>query len=118
MSNLIFLVPEQFHFLLDVFPDLQGQKGDMDNQPLATLVDIDLPSKDLLLASLLERVNAFFEAWIKEDAFSPSTSILAFWQIDNFGMHGTIHLLSKFGIGPPDKSFVGRAEVAWIKYSR
>ncbi len=90
----------------------------MDNQPLATLVDIDLPSKDLLLESLHERVNAFYEAWIKEDAFSTSTSILALWQIDNFGMHGTIHLLSKFGIGPPDKSFVERAEVAWIKYSR
>lgn len=107
-----------FSFRILAWSDLQGQKGDMDNQPLATLVDIDLPSKDLLLASLLERVNAFFEAWIKEDAFSPSTSILAFWQIDNFGMHGTIHLLSKFGIGPPDKSFVERAEVAWIKYSR
>eukprot|EP00435_Cladocopium_sp_Y103_P055635 s1276_g18.t1 len=86
----------------------------MESQPLVNLVDLDLPAPDgnYLLETLLRRVDAFHNEWIKEDAFSPSNGILLQWHIDNFGIHGTTYLLSKFGIEKPEKRFLETAEAS------
>ena len=87
----------------------------MKNQPLVNLVDLDLPAPDgnYLLETLLRRADAFHNEWIKEDAFSPSNGILLRWHIDNFGIHGTTYLLSKFGIETPETAFLETAKASW-----
>ena len=84
----------------------------MDTQPLVNLVDLELPAGDLLLETLLSRVDAFFKEWIQEDAFANS-GILLRWHIDNFGIGGTSHLLSKFGIRLPQQDVIERAQAPW-----
>lgn len=48
-----------------------GLELDMESQPLVNLVDLDLPAPDgnYLLETLLRRVDAFHNEWIKEDPF-------------------------------------------------
>lgn len=86
----------------------------MESQPLVNLVDLDLPAPDgnYLLETLLRRVDAFHNEWIKEDPFSPCNGILLRWHIDNFGIHGTTYLLSKLGIQKPEKGFLETAEAS------
>jgi len=92
-----------------------GLELNMESQPLVNLVDLDLPAPDgnYLLETLLRRVDAFHNEWIKEDPFSPCNGILLRWHIDNFGIHGTTYLLSKLGIQKPEKGFLETAEASW-----
>ncbi|CAK9009420.1 Hypothetical protein SCF082_LOCUS10277 [Durusdinium trenchii] len=89
--------------------------AEIELQPLATLVDLDLGGgnrrgRGTLEAELLTRVEAFWEAWSCEDAFSPSNALLTQWRVDNLGVCGTTHLLSKLGVlRPSDAGFAERA---------
>ncbi|CAJ1346664.1 unnamed protein product [Effrenium voratum] len=89
----------------------RAKQLELDIQPLAALVDLDLPGCEDLQRILTERVDIFAMTWLKEDAFSPSNHILQEWQVNNVGIHGTTRLLSKCGIVQPtlETGFVQRA---------
>lgn len=81
----------------------------MDSQPLATLVDINLPGCALLEDRLSTRVKTFADRWRREDALKASNALLFEWQVDNFGIFGTTLLLNCLGIGSPGIGFEQRA---------
>jgi len=86
------------------------KKGEtMDSQPLATLVDINLPGCAPLQDQLSARITAFADRWKREDALKASNALLFEWQVDNFGIFGTRLLLSCIGIGLPGVEFEQRA---------
>jgi len=85
-----------------------------DSQPLSSLVDLELPGCEVLEKLLAEKVDAFAQAWIREDAFSGTNALLRTWQVDNFGIIGTKWLLGKLGVHRPGENaeFVRRAREA------
>lgn len=80
-----------------------------ETQPLATLVDVELPGCEGLQQRLIARIARFAEQWLLQDAFSGSNALLFDWQIDNFGIIGTGILLSKIGVQSPGEGFALRA---------
>ncbi|CAE8644316.1 unnamed protein product [Polarella glacialis] len=82
-----------------------------ENQPLATLVDVNLPGCELLKDRLRANICTFAAQWLQQDAFSGSNALLLDWQVDNFGLFGTSLLLSKFGVlqPSPETDFARRA---------
>lgn len=82
----------------------------MENQPLATLVDLDLPGCGVLEERLASKIDTFADRWRSQDAFSGSNALLFEWQVDNLGIFGTGTLLEKLGVHPPqDPEFTVRA---------
>jgi len=81
----------------------------IDTQPLATLVDLELPGCEALKDLLASRIDRFAERWLAVDAFGGSSALLFEWQVDNFGLHGTGLLLEKVGVRRPEAAFGQRA---------
>lgn len=82
-----------------------------DAQPLATLVDLELPGCDALKVRLTARVEQFAELWLRKDAFTTGSFTNLFFeqQVDNFGIFGTALLISKIGVHRPAEDFEARA---------
>jgi len=82
----------------------------LETQPLATLVDVGLPGCELLENRLVSQVESFAQTWLQEGAFKSTDALLFDWQVDNFGLCGTAHLLGHIGINrPAGNSFEQRA---------
>lgn len=83
----------------------------MQSQPLATLVDLELPGCSTLQVCLLSRIKQFAKQWLSRDAFGNVTDLIFAWQIDNFGVFGTVSLLQELGVSRmPEADFEVRAE--------
>lgn len=89
-------------------PTAVCRTGVLDNQPLATLVDLDLAGCDSLRERLDSLVARFATAWLAQDIGRWGSLFLA-WQMDNFGLVGTGSLLTQVGISPTTVSFAQRA---------
>jgi len=83
---------------------------DLGCQPLATLVDLALPSCGALEERLSALVASFAKQWLALDPFTGMDALLLDWQVDNFGIVGTANLLARLGVRSPEgREFGSRA---------